>query len=188
MKSCRIFLHKEGDGFAVYAVYKHLSDIAGNSEALMNTAEDLRERAKAKRKEIAEDLKLPSSDAESLKEWKKRLAVLRTEHDLYLNQANSLLEAVKYTKGKSMAYTNAVKKIEARYPHWKKAQQELVTYNQSLLDLLTGAEIISEEMNERLKELYPNYVPLQMDFGIDPESVLVLGLLLGAGIGAVATH
>ena len=161
----------KADGFAVYAVYKHLNDVAGNSEALIKTAEALKERAKAKRKELAEDLKLPSPDAEALKEWKKRVTALRAEHDLYLNQANSLLEAVKYTKGRAAAYADAVKKIDAKYPKWEKAQQELVKYNQALLDLLTDSGIISEDMNARLKELYPNYVPLQRDFGLDPDSV-----------------
>jgi len=170
----------EQEGFATYVVYKHLNDIASNSERMIRTAEILETTARSKMREIGEDRKLPSPDKEALVEWKKRIAAMKAEHDLYLEQAHALREAVKFTRGNSAQYAAAVRKIEDHYPHWKKPQHELVRYNQALLELLKNSGMISEEMHERLLKLYPNYVPLQRDFGADENSIG--GFISGMGL------
>ncbi len=161
----------EQQGFAAYTVYKHLNDIAANSEKLLKAASALDEAAKAKQREIVEDRRLPSPDKEALSEWKKRMTALRAEHDLYREQAQALREAVKFTKGSAAQYAAAVRKIEEHYPHWKKSQRELVKYNRALLEMIRDSGMISDEMYSRLIDLYPNYVPLQRDFGADEKSV-----------------
>lgn len=161
----------EQQGFAAYAVYKHLNDLATNGEKLLRAAAELEEAAKAKRREITEDRRLLSPDKDTLAEWKRRVAAMQAEYDLCLTQAQALREAVKFTKGGAAQYAAAVRKIEEHYPHWKKPQRELVEYNRALLEMIMDSGMISDEMYSRLTDLYPNYVPLQRDFGADERSV-----------------
>lgn len=161
----------EHDGAMAYATYVHLNDIAANSEKAALMADELEAKAKEKQREISEDKKLSSPDKADLSEWKRRVAAMQAERDLYVSQAKALRDAVKITAGKEEAYSRAIKKIEAHYPHWVKFQKELAEFSNKELAKLRNAGIVSKEMYERMRELYPNYVPLQRDFGVDEKSV-----------------
>lgn len=161
----------EHDGAMAYATYVHLNDIAANSEKAALMADELEAKAKKKQREISEDRKLSSPDKEELSEWKRRVAAMQAERDLYVSQAKALRDAVKITVGKEEEYARAIKKIEAHYPHWAKFQKELAEFNNKELAKLRDAGIVSKEMYGRMRELYPNYVPLQRDFGVDEKSV-----------------
>ncbi|MCD8232769.1 MAG: hypothetical protein LUC51_00040 [Cloacibacillus porcorum] len=157
----------EQEGLSTYAVYKHLFDIASRSEEMEAEARHLTDLASAKRKEIVEDRKLPSPDRESLSDYNKRIAAMKAEHDLYLKQAETLRSLVKQTRGRAEAYATAIQEMESRYPHWISKQQELVRYNQALLEMLNGSGIVSDSLYGYLRKTYPNYVPLQRDFGAE---------------------
>lgn len=173
----------EQEGLSTYAVYRHLFDIASRSEAMEAEARRLADLAAAKRVEITEDKNLPSPDRDSLTEYNKRIASMRAEHDLYQKQAETLRSLVKQTRGRAEAYGTAVREMESHYPHWVTKQQELAKYNQALLKMLNDGGIVSDELYDHLKRTYPNYVPLQRDFGTESE---VEGFVAGSGLVNVA--
>lgn len=173
----------EQEGLSTYAVYRHFFDIASRSEAMEAEARRLADLAAAKRVEITEDKNLPSPDRDSLTEYNKRIASMRAEHDLYQKQAETLRSLVKQTRGRAEAYGTAVREMESHYPHWVTKQQELAKYNQALLKMLNDGGIVSDELYDHLKRTYPNYVPLQRDFGTESE---VEGFVAGSGLVNVA--
>ncbi|MDO5116694.1 MAG: hypothetical protein Q4D58_11460 [Synergistaceae bacterium] len=130
----------EHNGFSIYAVLKHLRDVARMSEAA--------------RSRIGE-----------LDVQRKRKDITKAERKKIENEMESLKKQIKVTKGDFASYDAAVKKVEAHYPHWVAAQAELVKYNKALLEMLSEEGIISRELFDELNARYPNYVPLQRDFG-----------------------
>jgi hypothetical protein len=55
-------------------------------------------------------------------------------------------------------------------PEMRAIQQELVTYNNALLDILVDAQILSVEAVEKMRQMYPNYVPFFRFFEEDMTS------------------
>lgn len=130
----------EHNGFSTYAVLKHLRDVAGMTEEAAWRINELRDGM-------------------------KRKDITKAERRSMELEAASLEEQTKKTRGRASGYEAAVRKIEKHYPHWMEAQAELVKYNKALLEMMSEEGIISRELFDELEKRYPNYVPLQRDFG-----------------------
>ena len=129
-------------GFSYYAVLKHLYDIA-------KLTADAREQAAGLQRQLDEG----GLDAKERARVEAQIAELKKRE--------------RFTKAGPEVYEAAVKKIEAAFPKWVEAQKELVKYNRALLKTLEDSGIISHELYYDLIRRYPNYVPLQRDFGTE---------------------
>ena len=129
-------------GFSYYAVLKHLYDIA-----------KLTADARAQIAGLQQQLDEGGLDAKGRGRVEARIAELKKRE--------------RFTMASPEVYEKAIKKIEAAYPKWIEAQKELVKYNQALLKMLEDSGIISHDLYYDLVHRYPNYVPLQRDFGTE---------------------
>ena len=129
-------------GFSYYAVLKHLYDIA-----------KLTADARAQIAGLQQQLDEGSLDAKGRERVEARIAELKKRE--------------RFTMASPEVYEKAIKKIEAAFPKWIEAQKELVKYNQALLKMLEESGIISHDLYYDLVHRYPNYVPLQRDFGTE---------------------
>ena len=130
------------NGFSYYAVLKHLYDIA-----------KLTADARAQIAGLQQQLDEGGLDAKGRERVEARIAELKKRE--------------RFTMASPEVYEKAIKKIEAAYPKWIEAQKELVKYNQALLKMLEDSGIISHDLYYDLVHRYPNYVPLQRDFGTE---------------------
>lgn len=129
-------------GFSYYAVLKHLYDIA-------KLTADTRAQIAGLQQQLDEG----GLDAKGRERVEARIAELKKRE--------------RFTMASPEVYEKAIKKIEAAYPKWIEAQKELVKYNQALLKMLEDSGIISHDLYYDLVHRYPNYVPLQRDFGTE---------------------
>lgn len=130
------------NGFSYYAVLKHLYDIA-----------KLTADARAQIAGLQQQLDEGGLDAKGRERVEARIAELKKRE--------------RFTMASPEVYEKAIKKIEAAFPKWIEAQKELVKYNQALLKMLEDSGIISHDLYYDLVHRYPNYVPLQRDFGTE---------------------
>ena len=130
---------EQHSGFSYYALLKHLRDVSKMSYDAADRIEEIK-------KEL--DNTFDEEHATSLKLEMAGLARLQ-----------------KIVKARPEVYDEALRKIEEKFPNWKAPQQELVKYNRSLLNLISDTGIISKKLHDELLKRYPNYVPLQRDFG-----------------------
>lgn len=129
-------------GFSYYAVLKHLYDIA-------KLTADTRAQIAGLQQQLDEG----GLDAKGRERVEARIAELKKRE--------------RFTMASPEVYEKAIKKIEAAFPKWIEAQKELVKYNQALLKMLEKSGIISHDLYYDLVHRYPNYVPLQRDFGTE---------------------
>lgn len=129
-------------GFSYYAVLKHLYDIA-------KLTADTRAQIAGLQQQLDEG----GLDAKGRERVEARIAELKKRE--------------RFTMASPEVYEKAIKKIEAAFPKWIEAQKELVKYNQALLKMLENSGIISHDLYYDLVHRYPNYVPLQRDFGTE---------------------
>lgn len=129
-------------GFSYYAVLKHLYDIA-------KLTADTRAQIAGLQQQLDEG----GLDAKGRERVETQIAELKKRE--------------RFTMASPEVYEKAIKKIEAAFPKWIEAQKELVKYNQALLKMLEDSGIISHDLYYDLVHRYPNYVPLQRDFGTE---------------------
>lgn len=129
-------------GFSYYAVLKHLYDIA-------KLTADTRAQIAGLQQQLDEG----GLDANGRERVEARIAELKKRE--------------RFIMASPEVYEKAIKKIEAAFPKWIEAQKELVKYNQALLKMLENSGIISHDLYYDLVHRYPNYVPLQRDFGTE---------------------
>lgn len=129
-------------GFSYYAVLKHLYDIA-------KLTADTRAQIAGLQQQLDEG----GLDAKGRERVETQIAELKKRE--------------RFTMASPEVYEKAIKKIEAAFPKWIEAQKELVKYNQALLKMLEESGIISHDLYYDLVHRYPNYVPLQRDFGTE---------------------
>lgn len=129
-------------GLSYYAVLKFLYDIA-----------KLTADARAQIAGLQQQLDEGGLDAKGRERVEARIAELKNRE--------------RFTMASPEVYEKAIKKIETAFPKWIEAQKELVKYNQALLKMLEDSGIISHDLYYDLVHRYPNYVPLQRDFGTE---------------------
>lgn len=155
----------EQDGFMHYAVYKQLADIANNAEHAFASVEYLEQLAKDERK-IAKDFSKRTPIDSIEKKILDHNAKLHNQiADEYDAQADIARKQIHTTRAKANEYAQVIKEMEANYPHWRGSQKDLAKYSRYLLWKLQKAGIISKNLHDVLVSRYPNYIPLQRDFG-----------------------
>jgi len=155
----------EQDGFMHYAVYKHLQDIAENTDhaiASVNYLEGLADDERKIARDYRKKMPLDPKDKSNLEHNAKLHETLADE---YQAQADMARKQIHETRAKADDYKNAIAGLEKQYPHWKNAQKDLAKYSRYLLWKLQKSGIISKNLYDVLVSRYPNYIPLQRDFG-----------------------
>lgn len=141
----------EQEGFAHYITYRHLQDIARNSEnALADSLllDDLAKEESAKA-DAATDRATAKHHREMAAKFKQSAEIAR--------------DGIKITKAHADDYEVVVRDMESRYPHWKGSQKDLAKFSRYLLWKLQQSGVITRDLYNHLVSLYPNYVPLQRD-------------------------
>ncbi len=163
----------EADGFMHYSTYKHLLDVAENSESARESQIELGKMAAQATKEASAMERRAAKEPKGSPDFKALQAQAKEAREraqALEKQAKNLESQIKKTVLKSTTYKWGIAELEKAYPHWRKAQQDLAQYSKEILGVLNDAGIISDKLKDELNRRYPNYVPLQRDFG-DEEAV-----------------
>ncbi|MCK9326188.1 MAG: hypothetical protein M0P69_11920, partial [Bacteroidales bacterium] len=155
----------EQDGFMHYAVYKHLQDIAENTDHAIASVTYLEGLADDERKIARDYRKKMPLDPKDKSNLEHNAKLHETLADEYQAQADMARKQIHETRAKADDYKNAIAGLEKQYPHWKNAQKDLAKYSRYLLWKLQKSGIISKNLYDVLVSRYPNYIPLQRDFG-----------------------
>ncbi len=155
----------EQDGFMHFVVYTHMLDIARNTENAMAAANQLDVLAKEEMDKARAFLKIVPADQSELTTLRRNAKIHEEIADEYRRQAEEARKQIHETRAKADDYQMAVDNLRKAYPHWEQAQKDLTKFNRFLLWKLKKAGIISSSLHDTLVTRYPNYVPLQRDFG-----------------------
>ncbi len=155
----------EQDGFMHFVVYTHMLDIARNTENAMAAANQLDVLAKEEMDKARAFLKTVPADQSELTTLRRNARIHEEIADEYRRQAEEARKQIHETRAKADDYQMAVDNLRKAYPHWEQAQRDLTKFNRFLLWKLKKAGIISSSLHDTLVTRYPNYVPLQRDFG-----------------------
>ncbi|MFC5775164.1 LPD38 domain-containing protein [Ectobacillus antri] len=109
----------------------------------------------------------PRAAEQKLQELRKILAPIVNSKDFTLKEFRSYI-AMKQARdlenhGIQSGFTKEqIEEVLQKFdnvPEMKKAQQDLLAYNNSLLDILTDAQVKTKESVEAMRKKYPNYTP-----------------------------
>ncbi len=158
---------EEHEGLMHYCVFRHLLDISGSSEGAERLMAPLKQSAKEATEKAKElETTMPTDEFHHRRLLDDAKKARKTAQN-YEEQVADLQLQIKTTRGKASQYRAAVARLEELYPHWKQAQQDLVGFSRHLLEKQRDAGVVSDELYSLLTQKYPNYIPLQRDFGPD---------------------